>query len=181
MANIHELAEHHRRWLDTAFGICNDRELAKDIVQDMYIKLYECKRDINAGYVYRTLKSIFIDGKRRNREIPTIEFTNQEHEQADHYEDLITDVAKQNVFDALPTYKQIIITHSQNKGVRTFAIESNIDKNTISNIRNEYKRKICLERDNLVNQQQDSEILLLKLQTRLGLNHAKDVTSARAY
>jgi len=206
MADIRELAKHHNKWLETATAICNDPELAKDLVQDMYLKLYDCRNEINAGYVYRTIKSIFIDGIRKNRENNSSDFFDMHdtaldifdsrvfyyksknsldevlsvHEEEDmHYETLLQDFAKQEVFDRLPTYKQIIITHSQEKGVRVFAIQSGINKDTISYIRNDFKKKICLENQKLINQQPDSETLLQKLQQRLGLNHAQDAISEK--
>jgi len=35
--------------------------LADDLVNDMYLKLYDCKKEINDFYVIRTIKNLFLD------------------------------------------------------------------------------------------------------------------------
>ena len=52
-------------WKSYAFKICGCKDLANDLVHDMYIKLHE-KTEINKGYIYLTLKSLFIDHLRKN-------------------------------------------------------------------------------------------------------------------
>ncbi len=48
-------------WRKTAFIICKDKMLADDLVSDMYLKLFECKKDINDFYVIRTIRNLFLD------------------------------------------------------------------------------------------------------------------------
>ena len=58
------LSKKDKQWRQFALYICRDKQLADDIVNDMYLKLYE-KTNINDYYVFRTIKSIFIDYKRK--------------------------------------------------------------------------------------------------------------------
>lgn len=63
---LEQLSKNHDTWISYALLICNDKETAKDLVQDMYIKLYK-KEKVNKSYVYDTLKSIFIDQVRKQQ------------------------------------------------------------------------------------------------------------------
>jgi len=50
----------------------------EDILQETYLKLYDSKKqfkDIDKGYIYLTMRSIFIDGVRKNKEIPIEDFS----------------------------------------------------------------------------------------------------------
>jgi DNA-directed RNA polymerase specialized sigma24 family protein len=48
-------------WRRVAFNICKDKTLADDLVQDMYIKLSDCTKEINDFYVIITIKNIFLN------------------------------------------------------------------------------------------------------------------------
>ena len=57
---LHELCKKDVFWRSVAFNICRDRELADDLVQDMYIKLSDCTKEINDFYVIITIKNLFL-------------------------------------------------------------------------------------------------------------------------
>lgn len=71
------ISDRHKEWvyLVKCFGC--DKHTAEDIVQDMYLKMHRViasglnimysDTEINSYYVLKTLKSIFIDYKRRNK------------------------------------------------------------------------------------------------------------------
>ena len=71
------IAQRHKEWhyLTMAFG-CN-KETAEDIVQNMYIRIHKIlqkgtdimfnKNDVNTYYIIKTLKSIFLDMKRKEK------------------------------------------------------------------------------------------------------------------
>ena len=48
-------------WRRVAFNICKDKTLADDLVQDMYIKLSDCTKEINDFYVIITIKNLFLN------------------------------------------------------------------------------------------------------------------------
>ena len=56
-------------WREIAFKICKDRMLADDLVSEMYLKLKDCKKEINDFYVIGTIQSIFIDEIRKNKTV----------------------------------------------------------------------------------------------------------------
>jgi len=65
---IEELCKRDSEWRKLATHICGDAYLADDLVQEMYLKLLEKKKQINTSYVYITLRSIYIDHLRKQRE-----------------------------------------------------------------------------------------------------------------
>jgi len=58
---IQQLALKDSFWRKTALIICKDKMLADDLVNDMYLKLYDCKKEINDFYVIRTIRNLFLD------------------------------------------------------------------------------------------------------------------------
>ena len=63
---LEELSKKHGKWIGYALSLTNDEELAQDLVQDMYLKVYD-KTDLNNSYIYKTLKSLFLDTIRDKR------------------------------------------------------------------------------------------------------------------
>jgi len=74
------IAKKHNDWIKTVIYFGCDKETAEDIVQEMYIKLIKSiksngldimynKNEINYYYIYKTLKSLFIDLKRKEKNI----------------------------------------------------------------------------------------------------------------
>ena len=72
MSLIQRLSVNDDLWHQYALKICGCKDLSNDLVNDMYLKLHD-KKEVNKGYVYRTLKSILIDYKRENKNIVSIE------------------------------------------------------------------------------------------------------------
>jgi len=67
MRTIDKLALRDDYWQRTALTICKDKDLAKDLVQDMYIKLSESEF-YSDWYVINTIRNLFVDTIRKNRE-----------------------------------------------------------------------------------------------------------------
>lgn len=74
---LKELAKSDKKWREFALKICGDKDLADDLTNDMYLKLSEKKEPVNASYVYLTLKSIFYDYLRKQKEIEIEEETDE--------------------------------------------------------------------------------------------------------
>jgi len=62
---IKELCKKDRFWRIVAYRICKDKSFADDMVQEMYLKLYNCTKQINDFYVIITMKNIFIDSTKK--------------------------------------------------------------------------------------------------------------------
>jgi len=73
---IQELALKDSFWRNTALIICKDKMLSDDLVNDMYLKLHDCQKDINDFYVIRTIKNLFLDYIKKNNDIPIDSFFN---------------------------------------------------------------------------------------------------------
>jgi len=68
------LAQRHQDWIQMALSFGLDIEDAEDLVQDMYVKLYEKttyeqikygEDDVNTFYVYVTMRNLFYDEKKK--------------------------------------------------------------------------------------------------------------------
>ena len=65
---IEELSKKDALWRKVAINICKDKQLADDLVQEMYLKLYECKKQVNDFYVVIVLRNLFLDTiKQKNK------------------------------------------------------------------------------------------------------------------
>ena len=76
------IAKKHDTWVDIVCTFGCNRTLAEDITQEMYIKIQlqlekgtlniMYKDEINYYYIFKTLKSLFIDLKRKSKNIKMI-------------------------------------------------------------------------------------------------------------
>jgi len=81
---LEELAKIHSELLKMAKAL--DFKNHEDILQETYLKLYDSKKefkDIDKGYIYLTMRSVFIDRVRKNKEIPTDDFSIFENTEVD--------------------------------------------------------------------------------------------------
>jgi DNA-directed RNA polymerase specialized sigma24 family protein len=89
MEILKKLFERHKDWCDIveSFG-CNP-QTAEDIVQEMYLKIGKLVaqgkditfgNDVNHFYIFRTLTTIFLDYKRRERKEGDFDFDNYDIE-----------------------------------------------------------------------------------------------------
>lgn len=80
----------HQTWVDivSSFGVT--KETAEDITQEMYIKIHKSilkygqdimydKDEINYYYIFKTLNSIFIDLKRKQKNHNNVQIEEYEH------------------------------------------------------------------------------------------------------
>jgi RNA polymerase sigma factor (sigma-70 family) len=82
------LAEKHNDWIRIVKSFGCNRDTAEDIVQEMYIKMHILVNkgtnimyndtEINHFYVYRTLRTMFIDLTRKQSKIKMFSIDNQE-------------------------------------------------------------------------------------------------------
>ena len=63
MSILQEICKGHSKWVRMAQKF--DYDNAEDLVQEMYLKIHNLNPTrINEVYIYRTIKSIFVDGYR---------------------------------------------------------------------------------------------------------------------
>lgn len=71
---------HHSWLLQVAFNFCQDREKAEDLVQELYVYLLEMKdigkigynTTVNLFYLYKILKSKFLNQTKQNKKITVL-------------------------------------------------------------------------------------------------------------
>jgi len=68
---LDKLVKDDARWRMVALKLCGNKEMADDLVQDMYLKVAEYK-SINASFVYKTIKSLFLLSF-RNKKLESLE------------------------------------------------------------------------------------------------------------
>jgi RNA polymerase sigma factor (sigma-70 family) len=65
---IKDLVDRHEEWLKIAYSICKDKELSKDLVQDMYVRIDKYVNEpekimvgdrVNPMYIYITIRNTF--------------------------------------------------------------------------------------------------------------------------
>tara|TARA_R100001591_G_C4351596_1_gene183239 strand:- start:1079 stop:1600 length:522 start_codon:yes stop_codon:yes gene_type:complete len=71
---LSEIAKKHNDWMNIVLSFGCDPDIAEDLVQEMYLKIDSLikrgidityKDEINYFYIYKTLKSLFLDLKRK--------------------------------------------------------------------------------------------------------------------
>ena len=63
---INELAKKDAQWRKMALQICKRKDLADELVQNMYIKLSDRTTMVSDGYIFVTLRSLFYDSLKNN-------------------------------------------------------------------------------------------------------------------
>lgn len=66
MSVIQKICNRHSKWVRMAQKF--DYDNAEDLVQEMYLKIHNLNpTEVNEVYIYRTIKSIFIDGYKKKK------------------------------------------------------------------------------------------------------------------
>jgi DNA-directed RNA polymerase specialized sigma24 family protein len=138
---IEKLAQSHDEWIRYAVNVCGNRDDANDLVQEMYLKLYDCDKEINKSYVYCVIKNLFLDQYRKNKVKEKTVYYQEEY--TEQNEEIDFTAAYEDSLKELKSYKQLIVNFSTKDGVNNFARQSGISKATIIRIRNEFKTILC--------------------------------------
>ena len=65
--DLKDLAKNDLKWREMAYNICKDKDLANEIVQEMYMKLLNYDKIVSDGYIFVTLRSLFYDTFRKSK------------------------------------------------------------------------------------------------------------------
>ena len=154
---LEQLATKNKELLRVAYTITGNIDSAKDIVQDAYIKLYESGKrfeDINDGYIYFTLKSIYNDSVKqstlKNRFILTNDFDNVIEDKTDFIEYEIKGLStwERLVVDAvcgrvITNQQNEIIKHIQGTSMTELSKKTGINYSIIYRTIKNLKSKVC--------------------------------------
>jgi len=165
----------HDKWLKVALSICKCKDAANDLVQDMYIKMHQVNKEVDDGYIYSVLRSIFIESKRKKKRIykrnQRYEFLlkpeEEEAEETDTF--LLQKKSYENAYKSLEKYERVIIHFSSKMGLREFSRKSGISISLVQKTKNKLKKLIWEESKKYV----ELEMLSAKLQKQLESKSAK--------
>ena len=158
MKLLEKLSKRDKDWMRMAQSFGLDKETSRDLVQEMYLKLYEKTTydkikygddDVNTFYVYVTLRNLFYDRKRSK--VSLVELKEDfEYEESSNYckhllEEMLEDISE--TIENLHWYDRKIfeIYYGNNETIRQLSEGSKISSssifNTLKNVRTKIKEK----------------------------------------
>lgn len=138
-----ELAKKDAQWRKMAFQICKDKDLADELVQEMYLKLYNNTNLIKEGYIYTVLRNLFYDYTKQQKDI-IIDFSNIEIEDTEYIEP----VDYFQLMKGLTWYERTMFELSTLVGQRELSRQTGIHIQTIHRINKMVKSKIYGKKKN---------------------------------
>jgi DNA-directed RNA polymerase specialized sigma24 family protein len=132
-----ELAKKDAQWRKMAFQICKDKDLADELVQEMYLKLYNNTNLIKEGYIYTVLRNLFYDYTKSQKDI-IIDFSNIEIEDTEYIEP----VDYFQLMKGLTWYERTMFELSTLVGQRELSRQTGIHLQTIHRVNKMVKSKI---------------------------------------
>jgi hypothetical protein len=134
---IHELAKKDAQWRKMALQICKCKDLADELVQNMYIKLSERTIPVSDGYIFVTLRSLFYDSL-KNNDILIDDFSKFEIED-DIY---IEGIDYKELSKDLTWYERTLFEQSTLIGQRELSRQTGIHIQTIHRVNKMVKLKL---------------------------------------
>lgn len=98
-------------WRNVAFKICKDKILADDLVSEMYLKLADCKKEINDSYVIVTIKNIFLQEIKTKKTVSIDKFYDIEDTEPFELDDIEQEIL-QNIYWVAKDYIELNETMS---------------------------------------------------------------------
>ena len=136
---IEQLAQRDSDWRIMAFKITKDKDLADEIVQEMYLKAHTFK-NINNSYIYTVLRNLFYDSL-KTKEILIDDFTRFEIIE-DEY---ITLPEFDELAKNLTWYERTMFIKATEYGQRPFSRQTGIHLQTIHRINKMVKEKLICQ------------------------------------
>ncbi len=134
---IHELAKKDAQWRKMALQICKCKDLADELVQNMYIKLSERTIPVSDGYIFVTLRSLFYDSL-KNNDILIDDFSKFEIQDEEYCEGIDYDEISKD----LTWYEKTMFEQSTLLGQRELSRQTGIHIQTIHRINKMVKTKL---------------------------------------
>ena len=129
---LEELSKHDYKWRQYALSICNDKLLADDLVQEMYLKLSDKKEKVNSFYVYFTLKHLFFTHIRKQKRLNLVnieELLNYKLVDSNNTDDRIE---INNILNEMTLFEREILLHTHEKSLRACEEEIGIPYQTFN-------------------------------------------------
>ena len=147
---LEQLAKRNDEWLKLAFKICKNSEYSKDLVQDMYIKVYNSGKEfdeINECYIYFIMRNQFLNEIEKEKKFVDIDIDilNEFSEEYDFQNDIkqsITFEILNREYKKLTWYEKQIIDLTSEFGQRGLSRQTGIHIQTIHNTTKKIKLKL---------------------------------------
>ena len=107
-------------WRQIAYKICKDKMQADDLVSEMYLRLADCKKEINDFYVIITIKNIFLQEIRTKKTVSIENFYTLASPEAFELDD-----KEKKVIDNIYWVAKEYIEMNQTKSLREIGKELN--------------------------------------------------------
>jgi DNA-directed RNA polymerase specialized sigma24 family protein len=133
-----ELAKKDAQWRKMAFQICKDKDLADELVQEMYLKLYNNTNLIKDGSIYTVLRNLFYDYTKQQKDL-IVDFSNIEILDDGDY---IEPIDYKALIKGLTWYERTMFELSTLVGQRELSRQTGIHIQTIHRINKMVKSKI---------------------------------------
>jgi DNA-directed RNA polymerase specialized sigma24 family protein len=145
-----QLAQRHNEWLKLAFKICKNKEYSKDLVQDMYLKIYNSGKqieDINECYIYFIMRNQFLNEIKDEKrfvdfDVAILNEIDEEYNFIADIKEQVTIETLQKEFNKLTWYEKQMIDLTQEFGQRGLSRETGIHIQTIHNTTKKIKLKL---------------------------------------
>jgi len=134
-----ELAKKDAQWRKMALQICKDKDLADELVQEMYIKVLNKTKPLSDGYIFVTLRSLFYDHL-KNKDILVDDFSRFQLIVEEYAEELDIDYIK--LTKNLTWYERTMFELSTLVGQRELERQTGIPLQTIHRINKMVKFKL---------------------------------------
>lgn len=132
---LEELSKHHNKWLSIAYNICKCDILAKDLTQDMYLKMYESDKkyeEINEWYVWVTIRNIYYNQlKKKKIQTISIEVFHNIEDILSSDETLKTRLEVNAALNELDLWDREILLHTSEMSLRDLSKETGISVMTL--------------------------------------------------
>jgi len=119
---LEELVKKDNYWRRIAFNICRDEMLSDDLVQEMYIRMSECRKEINDYYVIRVIINLFKDQLKQQKKFTSLDDNHHSNDNKFDYDD-----NEKEVVDSLSWWEKELIELTYNKSFHEIEREYNIN------------------------------------------------------
>ena len=141
---LEELCKRDKEWRKMAFHICKSKDLADDIVQDMYIKFANYNKQLNDYYIFFAIKSIFLDYLRKEKIKVELNDNLCNFDEYDYETDSLKELALIKV-NELPYFEKELLTVTQEISQRQLARETDISFIVINQTIKKTKKQLWQE------------------------------------
>jgi len=136
-----ELAKKDAIWRKMALQICKDKDLADELVQEMYVKLSNRETNVTDGYIFVTLRSIFYDSL-KTKEILIDDFKHFEALEEEVIEYVLEEIDYKELSKGLTWYERTMFELSTLVGQRELSRQTQIPLQTIHRVNKMVKLKL---------------------------------------